>query len=206
MATSAIPASHPEASEYMIPAGQVPRAYTMKMAITMGLYAALFFVLAFCGPYVLPAVTLLTDAPLEDRHVAASQLLLLSDTVWVAIPVLVLGTILFSMLATRRAADALERIGWSAHTWASGHTSHRLQFRNADRLDDLAKVLNQGWVQVGQGIETVQQEVVRGRTALDGAVRSLSSQGGGTGDVLQQLQIATASLDRIQTTLRKWSD
>jgi methyl-accepting chemotaxis protein len=177
----------------------------MKMAVTMGLYAALFFVLAFCGPYVLPAITLLTDAPLDDRQVAASQLLLLSDTVWVAIPVLVLGAVLFSMLATRRVANALERIGQSAQTWASGKTTHRLHFRNADSLDDLEKVLNQGWIEVGQGIQTVQQEVTSARAALGNAVKSLPAQGDGVHDALEQLQLATASLDRMQAALRKWS-
>ena len=94
----------------------------------MALYACLFFVLAFYGPYVLPAITLLSDAPLTDRQIAASQLLLLSDTVWVAIPVFFLGAILFSLLVTRRIADALERLGQSASAWASGTVSHRLQF------------------------------------------------------------------------------
>ena len=205
MATSAMQVSHPEADEPIGSEGRLQRAYTTKMAIAMGLYASLFFVLAFCGPYVLPAITLLTDAPLDDRHVAASQLLLLSDTVWVVIPVFVLGAVLFSMLATRRVANALERIGQSAHTWASGRTAHRLHFRTADGLDDLAKVLNQGWIEVGRGIETVQQEMTRSRAALDSAVNSLPVQDGSTHDVLQRLQVVTASLDHMQAALRKWS-
>jgi HAMP domain-containing protein len=205
MATGTMHLSHPRTDEPTASEGRFQRAYTMKMAVTMGLYAALFFVLAFCGPYLLPAVTLLTDAPLDDRHVAASQLLLLSDTVWVAIPVLVLGALLFSMLATRRVANALERIGQSAQTWALGRTTHRLHFRNADSLDDLEKVLNQGWIEIGQGIETVQQEMTSTRAALDGAIRSLPARGDGANDALQHLQLATASLDRMQTALRKWS-
>jgi HAMP domain-containing protein len=109
------------------------------------------------------------------------------------------------MLATRRVANALERIGQSAHTWASGRTAHRLHFRTADGLDDLAKVLNQGWIEVGRGIETVQQEMTRSRAALDSAVNSLPVQDGGTHDVLQRLQVVTASLDHMQAALRKWS-
>lgn len=205
MAIRTMQLSHPETDEPTASEGRFQRAYTMKMAVTMGLYAALFFVLAFCGPYVLPAITLLTDSPLGDRQVAASQLLLLSDTVWVAIPVLALGAVLFSMLATRHVANALERIGQSARAWASGRTTHRLHFRNADSLDDLEEVLNQGWIEIGQGIETVQQEVTRTRAALGNAVKSLPAQGDGAHDVLQQFQLATASLDRMQTALRKWS-
>ena len=180
------------------------RAYTFKVAVSMALYACLFFVLAFCGPYVLPAITLLSDAPLTDRQVAASQLLLLSDTVWVAIPVFFLGAILFSLLVTRRIADALERLGQSASAWVSGMVSHRLQFREADRLADLAQLLNQGWSQVGQGVETVQQESSRARAAVDGATKTLLAQGMGGSEVFRQLQTTTEALDRIQAALRRF--
>ena len=180
------------------------RAYTFKVAVSMALYACLFFVLAFCGPYVLPAITLLSDAPLTDRQVAASQLLLLSDTVWVAIPVFFLGAILFSLLVTRRIADALERLGQSASAWVSGMVSHRLQFREADRLADLAQLLNQGWSQVGQGVETVQQESSRARAAVDGATKTLLAQGMGGSEVFRQLQTTTEALDCIQAALRRF--
>ena len=180
------------------------RAYTFKVAVSMALYACLFFVLAFCGPYVLPAITLLSDAPLTDRQIAASQLLLLSDTVWVAIPVFFLGAILFSLLVTRRIADALERLGQSASAWASGMISHRLQFREADRLTDLAELLNQGWRQVRQGVETVQQESFRARAAVDGASKALLAQGMGGSEALRQLQTTTEALDRIQAALRRF--
>jgi methyl-accepting chemotaxis protein len=180
------------------------RAYTFKVAVSMALYACLFFVLAFCGPYVLPAITLLSDAPLTDRQVAASQLLLLSDTVWVAIPVFFLGAILFSLLVTRRIVDALERLGQSASAWASGMASHRLQFREADRLTDLAQLLNQGWSHVGQGVETVQQESSRARAAVDGATKTLLAQGMGGSEALRQLQTTTEALDRIQAALRRF--
>ena len=180
------------------------RAYTFKMAVSMALYACLFFVLGFCGPYVLPAITLFSEAPLADRQLAASQLLLLSDTVWVAIPVFFLGAILFSLLVTRRLADALERLGQSAKAWASGMVSHRLQFREADGLQDLAQLLNQGWRQVEQGVETIQQESSRARAAVDGAMKIMLTQGVGESDPLRQLQTATEALDRIQTALRQF--
>ena len=161
--------------------------------------------LPFCGPYVLPAITLFSDAPLTDRQAAASQLLLLSDTVWVAIPVFFLGAILFSLLVTRRVADALECLGQSARAWASGMVSHRLQFREADRLTDLAQLLNQGWSQVGQGVETMQQESSRARAAVDGAMKIILAQGwAGGSDALRQLQTTTEALDRIQTALGRF--
>jgi methyl-accepting chemotaxis protein len=180
------------------------RAYTFKIAVSMALYACLFFVLGFCGPYVLPAITLFSDAPLTDRHIAASQLLLLSDTVWVAIPVFFLGAILFSLLVTRRIGDAIERLGQSARAWASGMVSHRLQFRKEDRLTDLAQLINQGWSQVGQGVETIQQESSRARAAVDGAMKIIVAQGVGGSDALRQLQTATEALAGIQAALGRF--
>jgi methyl-accepting chemotaxis protein len=204
MATVAFSVPHSNSEHIAAAVREEQRAYTFKMAVSMALYACLFFVLAFCGPYVLPAITLFSDAPLTDRQVAASQLLLLSDTVWVAIPVFFLGAFLFSLLVTRRIGDALERMGQSARAWASGMVSHRLQFREADRLKDLAQLLNQGWSQVGQGIETMQQESSRARAAVDGAVKIISAQGVGGSDALRQLQTATEALDRIQAALRRF--
>ncbi len=204
MTTGALSISSSNSAHSVAAVRKEQRAYTFKVAVSMALYACLFFVLAFCGPYVLPAITLLSDAPLTDRQVAASQLLLLSDTVWVAIPVFFLGAILFSLLVTRRIADALERLGQSASAWASGMVSHRLQFREADRLTDLAQLLNQGWSQVGQGVETVQEESSRARAAVDGATKTLLAQGMGGSEVFRQLQTTTEALDLIQAALRRF--
>jgi methyl-accepting chemotaxis protein len=204
MTTVALNVPHSNSEHIAAVVREEQRAYTFKIAVSMALYACLFFVLAFCGPYILPAITLLSDAPVTDRQAAASQLLLLSDTVWVAIPVFFLGAILFSLLVTRRVADALERLGQSARAWASGVVSHRLQFREADRLTDLAQLLNQGWSQVGQGVETMQQESSRARAAVDGAVKIILAQGAGGSDALRQLQATTEALERIQAVLGRF--
>jgi nitrogen fixation/metabolism regulation signal transduction histidine kinase len=124
--------------------------------------------------------------------------------VWVAIPVFFLGAILFSLLVTRRVADALERLGQSARAWASGMVSHRLQFREADRLTDLAQLLNQGWSQVGLGIETMQKASSRARAAVDSAEKIILAQGVGGSDALRQLQTTAEALDRIQAALRRF--
>lgn len=204
MATVALNVPHEKSDQIVAAVREERRAYTFKIAVSMALYACLFFVLAFCGPYVLPAITLLSDAPLSDRQVAASQLLLLSETVWVALPVFFLGAALFSMVVTRRVIDALERLGRSAKAWASGMVSHRLQFREADRLTDLAQLLNQGWHQVGQGVETIRQESSRAQAAIDGAMKLMLVQGAGDLEALRQLQITTEALGRIQAALGRF--
>ena len=82
--------------------------------------------------------------------------------------------------------------------------SHRLQFREADRLTDLAQLLNQCWSQVRQGVETVQQESSRARAAVDGASKALLAQGMGGSEALRQLQTTTEALDRIQAALHQF--
>jgi methyl-accepting chemotaxis protein len=204
MATVALNVPHQKSEQIVAAVRAERRAYTLKIAVSMALYACLFFVLAFCGPYVFPAVTLLLDAPLSDRQVAASQLLLLSETVWVALPVFFLGATLFSMVVTRRVVDALERLGQSARAWGSGRVSHRLQFREADRLEDLAQLLNQGWHQVEKGVETIRQESSRARAAVDGAMKLMLAQGSGGSEAVQQLQITAEALGRIQASLSRF--
>ena len=204
MATVALNVPHQKSEQIVAAVREERRVYTLKIAVSMALYACLFFVLAFCGPYVLPAITLLSDAPLTDRQVAASQLLLLSETVWVAVPVFFLGATLFSMVVTRRVVDALERLGQSARAWASGKVSHRLEFREADRLTDLAQLFNQGWSQVGQGVETMRQESSRARAAVDSVMKLMLAQGPGGSEAVQHLQVTAEALGRIQAALSRF--
>jgi hypothetical protein len=82
--------------------------------------------------------------------------------------------------------------------------SHRLQFREEDRLKDLAQLINQGWSQVGQGVETMQQESSRARAAVDGVMKIILAQGVGGSDALRQLQTAAEALDRIQAALGRF--
>ena len=204
MATVGLSMSHSNPEPIAASVREEQKTYTLKIAVSMALYVCLFFVLAFCGPYVLPAITLFSDAPLTDRQVAASQLLLLSDTVWVALPVFFLGAILFSLLVTRRIADALERLGRSARAWAAGELSHRLQFREADRLKDLAQLLNQGWSQVGQMAHAIEEESSRAQAAVDSALKVILAQSVEGSDAVRQLQTTTEALGRIQAALRQF--
>ncbi len=75
---------------------KMQKAYAVHTGLLLFLYSSVFFVLAFFGPYVAPAITLFTDGPLQERDIAAKELLLLSETVWVAVPVLFFGAVIFS--------------------------------------------------------------------------------------------------------------
>ncbi len=65
MATATLSVNHSNSEHIESAVGKEQRAYTFKIAVSMALYACLFFVLAFCGPYVLPAIMLFSDAPLD---------------------------------------------------------------------------------------------------------------------------------------------
>ncbi|MGQ0809631.1 MAG: hypothetical protein ACT4OO_00190 [Nitrospiraceae bacterium] len=204
MATVAMGVPQPHPGETPGVFLSLQKVYTFKMAVSMALYACLFFVLAFCGPYVLPAMTLLSDAPLGDRQVAASQLLLLSDTIWVAIPVFFLGAILFSLLATRRVVGALERLGQSAGAWAAGKLSHRVCFREADRLENLAQSLNHAVNQVEGGLGSLQQHTQRARAALDNLMKSCADGSTPLQESMATLRTVADALEQSQQTLNRF--
>ena len=71
-------------------------------------------------------------------------------------------------------------------------------------MTGLAQLLNQGWSQVGQGVETMQHESSRAQTAVDGAMKIILTQGVGGSEALRQLQTTTEALDRIQAALGRF--
>lgn len=92
---------------------RVQRGYVVWIGIILFLYSALFFTLAFYGPHLGPMLTLYGGRTLEERQAAASEMLLLSETVAVAVPVLVLGAVVFSLVLTRRVAGPLFQLDQS---------------------------------------------------------------------------------------------
>ena len=71
-------------------------------------------------------------------------------------------------------------------------------------MTDLAQLFNQGWSQVGQGVETIRQESSRARAAVDGVMKLMLAQGPGRSEAVQQLQITAEALGRIQASLSRF--
>jgi methyl-accepting chemotaxis protein len=169
---------------------KMQKAYAVHTGLLLFLYSSVFFVLAFFGPYVVPAITLFTtDGPLQEREIAAKELLLLSETVWVAIPVLFFGAVIFALVLTHRVAGPLHRLEQSTKAWAQGHLSWRIQFRKADQLEDLSDSANAA---VGQrAVERI----------LEGLKLDPAAQGKWVGG-LQESVKALQEIDSVLTRFR----
>jgi methyl-accepting chemotaxis protein len=145
---------------------RIQKGYAAWIGLMLFLYSTLFFTLAFYGPHLKPMLTLYTGGSLEERQAAAAEMLLLSETVWVAVPVLFLGAVIFSLILTRRVAGPLYRLDRTIQEWAKGNLSRRVEFRASDRLDDLALSANQALENIERSFALIHRHHVRIQSAL----------------------------------------
>lgn len=136
---------------------RVQKGYAAWIGLTLFLYSALFFTLAFYGAHLKPMVTLYVGDSLEERQAAATEMLLLSETVWVAVPVLFFGAVIFSLVLTRRVAGPLYRLDQTIQEWAKGNLRWRMEFRASDRLDELAATANQALDNIEESFALIQR-------------------------------------------------
>ena len=169
---------------------RVQKGYAAWVGFILFLYSTLFFTLAFYGPHLGPMLTLYGGGSLAERQAAASEMLLLSETVSVAVPVLFLGAVIFSLVLTRRMAGPLVQLDRSIQEWAKGNLSWRLQFRQSDRLDELASTANQALAKVEQAFGEMHCQTAVIQAAL--ASNQLENT-----ESIQKVQQAAASLEKI---------
>jgi methyl-accepting chemotaxis protein len=169
---------------------RVQKGYAVWVGFILFLYSTLFFTLAFYGPHIGPMITLYGGGSLEERQAAASEMLLLSETVSVAVPVLFLGAVIFSLVLTRRVAGPLAQLDQSIQEWAKGNLSWRLQFKQSDHLDELASTANQALAKVEQAFGDMHRQTAVIQAAL--ASNQLENP-----ESIQKAQQAAASLEKI---------
>ncbi len=145
---------------------RIQKGYAAWIGLLLFLYSALFFTIAFYGAHIKPMVALYTSDSMEERQVAADEMLLLSKTVWVAVPVLFFGSVIFSLVVTRRVAGPLYRLDESIQQWAKGNLRWRMKFRSSDRLDDLAVTANQALENIERSFAHIQHQTHTLRAAL----------------------------------------
>ncbi|MDK2743820.1 MAG: methyl-accepting chemotaxis protein [Nitrospira sp. BO4] len=145
---------------------RIQKGYVAWIGLLLFLYSALFFTMAFYGAHIKPMVALYTSDSIEERQVAAEEMLMLSKTVRVAVPVLFFGSVIFSLVVTRRVAGPLYRLDESIQQWAKGNLRWRMQFRSSDRLDGLAATANQALENIEQSFAHIQHQAHTLRAAL----------------------------------------
>ena len=145
---------------------RIQKGYAVWIGLLLFLYSALFFTLAFYGAHLKPMLTLYSSDSLEERQVAAAEMLILSETVWVAVPVLFCGSAIFSLIITRRIAGPLYRLDESLQQWDRGNLRWRVHFRPSDRLDELAETVNQALENIEQSFAHIQHQTHMLQSAL----------------------------------------
>lgn len=204
MASLTMEASGPRQRRRAFFIHRIQKAYALWIWVLLFVYSSLFFTLAFLGPYLQPVTTLYSaQAPLTEREYAANKLLLLSETLWVAVPILFLGAVVFSLILTRRVAGPLYRLELSTEEWANGNLSWRIKFRKTDQLDDLADSANQAVQRIEDACVTIRD---RNRSAQAALVRLSESfqRGSAPSDAAKQLNEALAVTREIDAVLSQF--
>ncbi len=169
---------------------RIQKGYAAWIGLILFLYSTLFFTLAFYGPHLKPMLMLYTGGSLEERQAAAAEMLLLSETVWVAVPVLFFGAVIFSLVLTRRVAGPLYRLDKTIQEWAKGNLSWRVEFRASDRLDDLAESANHAL----ENIECSFALIQRHNTVVQAALTKADS---GVQSSLTEARKATENIAKV---------
>lgn len=134
---------------------RIQKGYVAWIGLLLFLYSALFFTMAFYGAHLKPIVVMYTGDSLDEQQAAAEEMLALSQTVWVAVPVLFFGSMIFSLVVTRRVAGPLSRLDESLQQWATGNLRWRLRFSPGDRLEGLADHANSALENLERSFEQI---------------------------------------------------
>lgn len=145
---------------------RIQKGYAVWIGLLLFLYSALFFTLAFYGAHLKPMLALYSSDSLEERQVASAEMLMLSETIWVAVPVLFFGSAIFSLIITRRVAGPLYQLDESIQQWGKGNLRWRMRFRPSDRLDELTASANQALENIEQSFAQIQHQTHTLQAAL----------------------------------------
>ena len=182
----------------------IQKGYAIWIGFLLFLYSALFFTLAFFGPHLQPLATLYTGGSLADRQEAATKLLDLSETVWVAVPVVLLGAAILSLVLTKRVVGPLQILEHSIRHWAQGDLTGRVGFRKVDRLDHFAQSINSAVQTIEGSFADMADERARAQTAVDRVLAVLEAQPGVAREVLQGLGEVKNTLIKLDATAQRF--
>lgn len=145
---------------------RIQRGYAAWIGLLLFLYSSLFFTVAFYGTHLKPMLALYSSDSLEERQTAAAEMLMLSETVSVAVPILFFGSVIFSLIMTRRVAGPLYRLDEGIQQWVRGNLRWRIRFRPSDRLDELAETVNRTFENIEQSFAHIQHQTSTLQAAL----------------------------------------
>lgn len=167
-------------------------------------YSLIVFGLSFFIPYLIPAVKLLVPYPLEDRIVAAEQVLALGQVFWPAIAALIVASAVFSIYLTHRLAGPLYRLEQSARELIQGNLSLRIRLRERDELQELAGLLNEALTNLDQSLVEIRDREACGREAIRRALTELQPRPSVNHGAMEQLELALKEGERIHEVCKRF--
>jgi len=183
---------------------KIQRTYAIWFGLFMFFSSLLVFGLAFLVPFILPAIKLVSPLPLEERARAAQQFLVLAQTVWPALAVLIPAVAVFSIYLTHRLAGPLFRIEQTARELIRGNLALRIRFRKGDELHELAGLLNEVLDSLKQAFLEIRESEAHMREVLSWIMDEMRKQPSVNREVLNRLEIALKGGERIEEVLKRF--
>jgi len=166
--------------------------------------ALLVFGLVFFIPFILPAIKLASPLPLAERAIAANQFLILAQTVWPALALMIPAAAVFSIYLTHRLAGPLFRFEQTARELIRGNLALRIRLRKRDELHELAGLLNEVFDMLEQAFRDIRDSEAHVREVLSSIMDEMRKQPSGNQEVVNRLKIALKGSERIDETLRRF--
>jgi methyl-accepting chemotaxis protein len=181
------------------PGNETAQQYAAWIGIFLFCYSLLVYGVCVLAPYVMPAITLASSAPLAEREQAAARFLLLGEIFWPVFVTLFVGAAFFSVFLARRIAGPLHRLNAFARELARGNLTARIHLRTSDQLEPLAAMLNRATKNFDTSLREAHEQSLQARDAVRSALDELAAEGGpgGSRGMVERLELAMKAADRI---------
>jgi len=183
---------------------KIQRTYAIWLGLFMFFSALLVFGLVFFIPFILPAIKLASPLPLAERAIAANQFLILAQTVWPALALMIPAAAVFSIYLTHRLAGPLYRFEQTARELIRGNLGLRIRLRKRDELHELAGLLNEVFDMLEQAFRDIRDSEAHVREGLSWIMDQMKRQPSVNQEVVNRLKIALKGSERIDETLKRF--
>ncbi|TLY33029.1 MAG: methyl-accepting chemotaxis protein [Nitrospirae bacterium] len=183
---------------------KIQRTYAIWLGLFMFFSALLVFGLVFFIPFILPAIKLASPLPLAERAIAANQFLILAQTVWPALALMIPAAAVFSVYLTHRLGGPLYRFEQTARELIRGNLGLRIRLRKRDELHELAGLLNEVFDMLEQAFRDIRDSEAHVREVLSSIMDEMRKQPSGNQEVVNRLKIALKGSERIDETLKRF--
>ncbi len=175
-----------------------------QIGLWLFVYSILIFGLAFLVPYLIPALKMIAPVSIEERFTAATQFLVLSQTVLTSVLVLVLGAAVFSVFLTYRLVRAVTRLEQSATEVGQGNLTLRIPFKEGDHLHELNVRVNEALTNLEQAFVEIRGREINGREAVRQVLDEIRGHPSVNQETLQRLELALKEGERIDEVLKRF--